>query len=482
MKRISLTSRIFASYFLLIGLSSAALAWIASNQILDAVETLFFEELADTAESTEELYADLFFSAIDDDRWPDDAELATLGRRIATDFEVSVTVLDESGLEVSYDSAGLASGRLEVPYQEVVLFLEDGELEEMTDEELNFVYQLVPIVDEEDDVIFALIRIGKSQAEYQAVLRNRYAGLIGGVSVAVLVFVGLFGGLLARAITRPLTDLRVTAREMAAGKLETRANTETPSEVGLLAEDFNSMADAVENMMAEQRAFANNAAHELRTPLTAIRLRTETLLEDDPNDELRDRYTAEIHREVQRLGRLIDDLRILSRADSVRMKRGQEQIDLFHLVKSLQREFTPKLGEKGHDFVIHAADQPYMMEGGNSHIRTVLRNLIENGIKYTPDNGRIEVYLERSAEWVAVTVKDNGMGIAADDLPQLFKRFYRVDKAHSRQIPGSGLGLSLVKSIVALYNGEITLHSDGLGKGATVRVDFPLNVVREGQE
>ena len=152
-----------------------------------------------------------------------------------------------------------------------------------------------------------------------------------------------------------------------------------------------------------------------------------------------------------------------------------ERIDLAHLVGGMEQIFAGQIKEKQLNYVPQLPKEPHFVQASVTHLRIIVRNIIENAIKYTPEQGIIAVSLQQTGSHLQFEVRDNGMGIAEEDLPQLFNRFYRVDKAHSRKIPGSGLGLSLVSSIVNLYEGTVTVMSDGAGMGTTVRVLLPMS-------
>lgn len=461
-------------------LAAVAINWIAVRQIQEATEDIFRENFgekyATVSGSVEEYF--LVIQALEEAGEPDESlyvaeqEFIADLDELAEDLDVTIRLLDLSGEFILYDTAVKESDLKIDLTDDVYQLIEleepfEGELEDF-DEFVGTDY--VFSLEDEAEFILRVTETGSSSIDSS---RPQILALISAtLIIGIIIILGL-GGWLARAITQPLTQLRQSAQAMASGKLDTRADNNAPQEVRLLADDFNIMATAVEQMMAEQRAFASNAAHELRTPLTTIRLRTETLLEDDPDEALQTRYINEIQDEVKRLGRLVDDLRILSRADAHRLETGQEWIDLAHVFSSLKREFTPTLNEKNLALILDLPDPPYVVQASINHIRTVLRNIIENGVKYTPEGGKIAVKATKINQMIQVEVEDNGIGIASDDLPQLFSRFFRADKAHSRRIAGSGLGLSLVQSIVTQYGGEIEIKSDGLGLGTTVFIRWP---------
>ncbi len=329
-----------------------------------------------------------------------------------------------------------------------------------------------PIVD--DDRILGLVHLSVPAAQIQNDIYQRW--LILGAGVGVMALLALLASLwLSSSLTRPLSELRQTALELANGDLSKRFPKQRYDEIGKLANAFNYMADEVQSMINEQRAFASNASHELRTPLTTIALRTELLLETPLDESESRRYIMEIDQEVGRLNGLVDDLILLSRIEANRLQRGEERIDPIRLAKLMQRLLETKARSKQIDInVVTPTHLPEIMANRN-HLEVVFRNLLDNAIKYTPDGGKVQWELRAENEQLHAIVSDTGQGIAPDDLPHIGKRFFRTDKARTRQVQGIGLGLSLVHLIVQFYGGQLEISSPGVGKGTTVHVWWPFS-------
>ena len=318
------------------------------------------------------------------------------------------------------------------------------------------------------------VQLAAPVAQPQAMVRQRWFAL--GIGFLLFALVGAAISLwLLGSLTRPLARLRATALALAAGDLQQRVPTPGRDEIGAVAQAFNQMADQVTAMLAEQRAFASNASHELRTPLTTIRLRTEPLLAGELDPATAQRYLAEINQEVGRMAGLVDDLILLSRLDAHRLAVGEEQVDAVRLVRRLQQELTPTAAAKGITLQLATPVTPVPpLQTNLNHAHVVVRNLLDNALKYTPAHGQVVITITQQENMLQLAVTDTGQGIAAADLPNIAKRFYRADKAHQRQTDGIGLGLALVQSIVDLYGGRMTIHSAGLNQGTTVTVWWPL--------
>lgn len=286
--------------------------------------------------------------------------------------------------------------------------------------------------------------------------------------------------LLARSIIRPLSLLRESAHKLSAGDFSHRVAYARRDEIGEVAQAFNEMARQVESMLEEQRAFASNTSHELRTPLTTIRLRTEALRYDKTLDEATaSQYITEIDDEMMRLGNLIQDLTLLSRFDAGRAELGQDQVDMLRFAGSVQHQVTAGAQDKQIKVALHLPEAEALpIRASIHHLTVVFRNLLDNAIKYTPAGGQVTWNLEQKTDGVYSIISDSGQGVDAEHLPHLFERFYRVDKARSRDVPGTGLGLALVKSIVEAYGGTINIESSGTDQGTTVRVFWPYQPLK----
>ncbi|PSR22311.1 MAG: phosphate regulon sensor histidine kinase PhoR [Sulfobacillus acidophilus] len=217
--------------------------------------------------------------------------------------------------------------------------------------------------------------------------------------------------------------------------------------------------------------FVANVSHELQTPLTIIRGFTETLMEEDIDQESRTRFTRLIHEEANRMSRLVDDLLTLSRMEHHSLPFAVEGVDLLVLVESLVSRLAPRVQEAGLTMVCQMPAGLPLVLGDADRLQEVFLNLIQNAIQYTPAGGTITVSAQTddSGQWVGVSVEDTGIGIPSQDVPRIFERFYRVDKARSRASGGTGLGLAIVKHIIELHRGRIEVNSE-VGQGTRFTV------------
>jgi two-component system phosphate regulon sensor histidine kinase PhoR len=223
--------------------------------------------------------------------------------------------------------------------------------------------------------------------------------------------------------------------------------------------------------------FVANVSHELRTPITTIKAMSETLLGGAwQESEMLLRYLRATDQECDRLASLVDDLLILAKLDS-KPEFRREPFDLVKLVREVKERFTPLQG-KTPNFEIKLPEELPKVDGNRDQIKQVLINLLDNAFKYTPADGEIRISAWREGDFVKSVVADTGMGIPAAELSRIFERFYRVDKARSRELGGTGLGLSIVKHIVELHGGKVEVESSP-GRGSVFSFTIPVATVGE---
>jgi len=223
-----------------------------------------------------------------------------------------------------------------------------------------------------------------------------------------------------------------------------------------------------------RRDFVSNVSHELKTPLTSIRGYVETLLSGALHDEQNnERFLEKIDKHVNRLDHLVSDLLSLARLESQGDALQMEDLDLQPILQQALGAHDAAAREKNLECRIGAPAGPVRVHGDPEAITQVIDNLLSNAIKYTAEQGQVSLKLQRDGEWAVLEVKDTGVGIPAEDLERVFERFYRVDKARSRDLGGTGLGLSIVKNMVQAMHGEVSVESE-LGTGSCFRVRLPL--------
>ena len=281
----------------------------------------------------------------------------------------------------------------------------------------------------------------------------------------------ILGTVLFRQITRPMSQMRRASQALAAGEADVRVPVRSQDELGKVAEAFNQMASKITQQEQLRRQMVADVAHELRTPLTVMKANLEGMLDGllEPNPtELR-----ELHEEVQRLSRLIDDLRLLSLADSGQLSLTLEPVDVREVMATVVARLSPLAEKHQVKLVDDAPDQPLIIMADADRVQQALTNLVANGVRHTPTRGRVRVTAVQEKQLIHLSVIDSGPGISPADLPYVFDRFWRGDKSRSRHSGGSGLGLAIVKQIAELHNGYVTALSPN-NSGAIFTISLPI--------
>ena len=316
------------------------------------------------------------------------------------------------------------------------------------------------------------IVIGKPIADYFADSRN-YALLLLAAGASVLG-VGLGGAwvLTTRAL-RPIQAISAAATRISSGKLEERINVaDTDSELGQLATLLNSTFARLEAAFSQQKQFTGDAAHELRTPLTVIISEVQTTLARPRTAEEYKETLEGCLETAQRMRGLSQSLLELARFDAGQEAIQRERFDLAEKIRKCAELVKPLANERG--IAIHTNLDSAEISADPVRIEQVITNLLGNAVFYNKDNGHVDVSLNTQNNMAIVRVADTGQGIKAEDLPNIFKRFYRADKSRTTANGRSGLGLAITKAIIDAHGGSIEVQSTP-GEGTIFKVSLPLN-------
>ncbi|WP_459926722.1 ATP-binding protein [Desulfosporosinus burensis] len=290
--------------------------------------------------------------------------------------------------------------------------------------------------------------------------------------------------LFSKKVSEPLRSMSRVALAMANGDFSRRITINTNDEVGLLADSLNTVSGQLKEKLAQlerldqtRREFVSNLSHEMKTPLSIIQAFTEALQDDlavDINEK--NSYLNNIYEETARLKRLITDI-----LDLKKMEEGYEDfkmndVDLKLLASSVQSNFSTLVEEKGVKLTFHISRKTPLVWGDSDRIKQVFINLLDNAVRHTPKGGEIVITIAHKADNVLIEIKDSGIGIAPEDLPMIWERFYKGDKSRSRSQGGTGLGLAIVKRIIETHGGHISVWSKP-GEGTIFTIILPKKMV-----
>ena len=305
------------------------------------------------------------------------------------------------------------------------------------------------------------------QAELLEGLQSNLLKLSAGIAAAVV----LLSFILSRMLTRKISALLTGIRKVREGAYEHRTHIPGRDEIAQIGEEFNSLTDRLQTTETLRRRFVSDASHELKTPLAAIRLLTDSILQTDNMDmeTVRD-FVTDIGSEAERLSRITEDLLRLTRLDSNQVD-PPEVVEVAPVLEQVMRMMSLLAQEKGTELTCQTGgDCRVLATKGEGH--QGIYNLTDNAVKYSGSHGSVRVELRRDGNDVVLTVADNGPGIPEEDLPRVFERFYRVDKARSRAAGGTGLGLSIVQDTVTKRGGTVSAANRPEG-GAVFTVRWP---------
>ncbi|MBN1979592.1 MAG: HAMP domain-containing protein [Anaerolineae bacterium] len=291
--------------------------------------------------------------------------------------------------------------------------------------------------------------------------------IAGGVAVLGVLIVG---SLQARRIVRPVRALAAAAHRVAGGDLSQRIPVTSDDELGEMAAAFNTMAAELERQHELRHRAMADIAHELRTPLSVLQVQLESIADNltEPSPEV----IAGLQNDLAHLNRLIEDLRVLTLADAGELHVEAEPVEINGLIRDIVERVRAAARSEGVVLNTELPAGALRVTGDAQRLTQVLLNLLTNALQHTPPGGQVIVGAQQIGREIYVTVQDTGEGIAPDDLLHVFERFYRADRARSRDTGGSGLGLSIAKSLVEAQGGTIAVESE-LERGSVFTVMLP---------
>lgn len=317
-----------------------------------------------------------------------------------------------------------------------------------------------------------IVQVGTSMESVGETLQRFLVLLV--VAIPIALAVSLAGGwFLAGRALRPVDKITLAAQRIAAGDLSQRLSMPAAhDEIGRLAATFNNMIGRLDTSFRQIRQFTSDASHELRTPLTVMKGETDLVLR---RPRLLDDYKSVLEsnlEEIDRMTRIVDELLFLSRADMGEVRVESMPVAMESLVEDIHRQ-AKLLAQDRNIEVLLGTVMPVVVQGDDLRLRELLLNLVENAMKYSHPDGKVEIALLNDGREARLSVTDHGIGIAPADHKKIFQRFFRTDVARGHTKKGTGLGLAICSWIAELHKGRVEVKSD-LGQGSTFTVVLPL--------
>jgi len=464
--------KFWSAYIILILITITVLNFFVSLKLRDYYE----QKITDKLKSNTILVADILKEVL-----INEPELAdTRARELADKLNLRITIVDTTGkvLADSQKDAQIIENHNTRPEIIDAVAADFGESTRFS-QTVGFNMKYVAKAVKTDNKLLGTVRLALPLSEIEQQIRVIYnVVLLGGIVASIIAF--LIAYFISKGITSPITEMTDIAGRIAQEDFSKRARVSSGDELGLLARSLNKMADELQSKMENLKKMDNirtdfvaNVSHELKTPLTSIKGFVETL-EDGAIDDKENakKFLAIIKKHTERINAIINDLLSLSELELGQDRLNRKDFDLKSLFNEVLMGFEHALSAKKHTLDVDYQGNVFNIKADKEKIEQIFVNLLDNAIKYTKDNGKINVFVQEEEKELLIQIQDNGVGIPEEHRIRIFERFYRADKARSRQLGGTGLGLAIVKHIVSLHKGAIKLESQ-LNKGTKVSIILP---------
>lgn len=296
------------------------------------------------------------------------------------------------------------------------------------------------------------------------------------LEVILLVLLILFAFFYSGSVIKPLRELAAYIGRITDGYLNEKVTMKSFSEVEDVVDSINSMTTKLETLESSRQEFVSNVSHELKTPITSIKVLADSLLQqEDAPAELYREFLSDINAEIERENKIITDLLSLVKMDKTSSELNISSININELCEQILKRIKPIAAKRNIELIFESY-RPVLAEVDEVKLSLAINNLIENAVKYNYDDGWVRVSLNADHKFFYIKVADSGVGIPEDEQENVFERFYRVDKARSRETGGTGLGLSITRNAILMHRGAIKIYSKEK-EGTTFTVRIPLTYI-----
>lgn len=337
-------------------------------------------------------------------------------------------------------------------------------------------YSCASILNQKSEKIGAVLIVSSAEEIFSVLDEIRKKLFLITIFTCAIIFVLAF--FIANLIMEPLKKILAVLEKISAGQLDQRIEIKNKNEFAQLASSFNKMTNKLAQIENTREEFVSNVSHELKTPLSAIKVLTESMLneKDIPLDIYRE-FLSDINSEIDRMTNIVNDLLTLVKLDKKRFPLNISDTNLNNMLENIIKRLTP-LADKKNIELEFTCNKNIMLQADEMKLSLAISNLIDNGIKYTPSGGKVKINIDSDENFAYITVQDNGIGINESEQEKIFERFYRIDKTRDRETGGTGLGLSITNSTIIMHNGNIKLTSDE-GLGTTFVITIPLKCAKQ---
>ena len=474
-----ISTKLVFTYFLVMIIT----LFLFSYYILSSMRTYLYEDEKLNVTTMSNVVASFAPDYIDDETGTVDRERFTAFLSgISVDSQMRIMVLD-SDVTVLYDSQNNRNliGTAQVrPSVMSAINGVDGFKKYESDSSVTFDAS-APIFDENGKVIGVLniVYVPENATMFIDAIITEMTFLI----IVILLLVGIIIFVIANLVSKRIVDFTDKITSMSDdGILDEKLDISGHDEISRLGEAFNTMSEKVVNLEHQRVQFVSDASHELKTPLSSIKLMADSIIQTPDIDvEYVREFMIDINNEVDRLNRIVNKLLYITKMD-VRSEEDDKHLELVSLndiVQGIEKNLQP-LAKKADITLVFSTPGEIFLMANKDVLWQGIYNIVDNAIKYTDSDGYVLVAMEQSGGNVIIEIRDTGVGISPEEKDKIFDRFYRVDKARSRETGGTGLGLSIALGAVKFHGGTIELESEE-GKGSTFKIILP-DVVPEREE
>ena len=403
---------------------------------------------------------------------PNSKEVNTEIDQLAEIYDGRIVVVD-SGLHIVKDTYGLEEGKTIVSEEVIKCFR--GTNSTYIDSDQQFVEITLPIAHLETKEVIGVIVMSfstKSIINIKNIVESKAWVLCIAIVIAVIMLAILY----SFYVTKPFKNFTSSIDRLTEGYLDEKLTVSGFTEMKNISESFNHMIVRMQKLEKSRQEFVSNVSHELKTPITSIKVLADSLvMQEDAPIEMYREFMVDITDEIERENKIINDLLSLVKLDKTASEMNIASININELLEQLMKRLRPIAAKRNIEVVLESY-RPVIAEVDEVKLSLAISNLIENAIKYNVDEGWVRVSLNADHKFFYIKVSDSGVGIPEDAQDFIFERFYRVDKARSRETGGTGLGLSITRNAILMHRGAIKVYSK-IDEGTTFTVRIPLSYI-----
>ena len=384
-------------------------------------------------------------------------------------------VIVNSNFRVITDTFNLATGKFYISEEVIKCF--KGENSSHHNKDMQYLAQTIPVYDPANEKSINGVIVVTASTEHLISLTDKVMGKSNLFLVFICLALGVLAVVAVHILMRPFKKLQTSFDRVAQGDLEADITENAYRETMLLSQSVQKSLSKLKAVDQSRQEFVSNVSHELKTPITSIRVLADSLMgmEDVPVELYRE-FMTDISDEIDRENQIIEDLLTLVKMDkSADSQMNIEQVNINTELELVLKRLRPIAKRKNVELVLESI-RDVTADVDRVKISLAVTNLVENAIKYNRDSGMVRVTLDADHKYFYVKVADTGIGIPEDDLEHIFERFFRVDKARSREVGGTGLGLAITKNVIQMHHGIIDVESTP-DEGTTFSMRIPLNFV-----